>query len=70
QQRVAATAWTREDLARRPWNTRRQEVRGLERLAERLAERSRKERMAAESAVMDENAVQRHQARQSAQESR
>lgn len=70
QQRVAATAWTREDLARRPWSARRQEVRGLERLAERLADRSRKERLAAETAVMDENAVQRHQARQSAQESR
>ena len=64
------TAWTREDLARRPWSARRQEVRGLERLAERLTERSRKERQAAESAAMDEIAVQRHQTRHEAQESR
>lgn len=70
QQRVAQTAWTREDLARRPWSARRQEVRGLERLAERLTERSRKERQAAESAAMDEIAVQRHQTRHEAQESR
>lgn len=62
QHRTAASAWTREGLARGPWNDRRQQVRGLERLQERLLERERKERLAQEASETDEIAAQRHQA--------
>lgn len=60
QRRLATTAQTQADIARKPYDERRRELRSLERLQERMVAQASRDKTEKENAAQDETASQRH----------